>query len=85
MDFIDNIVESLGGLFPKEPSYKAIFFGDDAVYFQNVCAIISFTPEKITLSTKKGGINLIGKDLFIKKYCLGDVVVCGKIKAMERF
>ena len=85
MDFIENIKQSVGEFFPKEPSYKAVFLGDDAVYFQNVTKIISFTSEKITLSLKKGGVDLVGENLYIKKYCMGDVVICGKITSMQRF
>lgn len=85
MDFIDNIVESIGNFFPKEATFKMVIFGDNAAYFESVKGIVGFSPQKITLSLKKGGINLTGENLYIKKFCAGDVVICGKITSMERF
>lgn len=83
MSFIEEIVNCLGGALPKEPPFRAMFFGDSAVYLENVCQIISYTSEKIVLAVKKGTIELYGQNMFIKKYALGDVSVCGKITKME--
>ncbi len=85
MSFIEEISKSLGGYCPKEPPFKATFFGDSAVYFENIRGIISYTAEEINLALKKGGIRLNGQGLYVKKYCMGDVAVCGKITKMERY
>ncbi|MBO7345002.1 MAG: YabP/YqfC family sporulation protein [Clostridia bacterium] len=85
MGFIEEIkncfcVEEL----PVNPCYRAVIFGDSAVYLENVKAIVYYTTEEIALTVKGGGIILRGENLYVKKYCAGDLAVCGKIKALER-
>ncbi len=84
MGFIDEIKRTFGEALPAAPSYRAVVFGDECVYFENVCSIESYSPERISLRLKKGGISVAGERLFIKKYCDGDVAVCGKIRCLER-
>ena len=85
MSFIDSIkscfcVEEI----PKEPIYRAVLFGDSAAYIENVCTVLGYTSNEIRLSLKKGGLVITGEDLYIKKYCVGDFVVCGKIISLQR-
>jgi sporulation protein YqfC len=68
----------------KEPIFRAVLFGDGAAYFENVSSIARYSPEEIALSIKKGGLIITGENLYVKKYCAGDVVICGKIKSLER-
>lgn len=85
MGFIDNIINSIGAEnFPVQPQFKAVIFGDSAGFFENVTGIKYYTSEEISLCIRKGGITIRGENLFIKKYCAGDVVICGKIKSFER-
>ena len=85
MGFIDNIIQCLGGeSFPKEPQYRAVVFGDNAVYVENVLGIISYQKDKVVLAVKKATLTVSGSELYIKKYCLGDLVVCGKIIRLEK-
>lgn len=69
---------------PKEPIYRAVIFGDGAVYFENVCSITHYSTEEMALALRRGGLIIKGCNLYVKKYCAGDLVVCGKIKAIER-
>ncbi len=62
--------------------FRAEFIGDSGVYFQNISCIKSYTDAEIVLGIKKGVLILSGEDLFIKKYCQGDVLVCGKISGL---
>jgi len=85
MSFIENIKNCFcSEELPKEPVYRAVLFGDYAGYFENVTAIAHYDTEEIALSLKKGGIVIKGENLYVKKYCMGDVSVCGKIKSVER-
>ncbi len=84
MGIIENVLSGLGEKIPYEPSFKVVILGDCAGYFENICGIRSYSPEEITLSIKRGGITVRGKELYIKKYCAGDVVICGKISSVER-
>ena len=85
MGFIDKITECIGGAeFPKEPEFRAVLFGEYAVYFENISAIISYEKERVLLAVKKGQVTVKGEDLYIKKYCMGDVVICGKISGIEK-
>ncbi len=62
-----------------KPSFRAEFIGDSGVYFQNIACIKSYTESEIILGIKRGVLILSGENLFIKKYCQGDVFICGKI------
>lgn len=82
MGFIDSIKESLGDVFPVQPVYRAVIFGESAGYFENIVGIKSFTCDEIVVFLKKGELKISGSELYINKYCQGDLVVCGKIKAV---
>lgn len=85
MGFIDNIYENFGvGNIPSEPVFRALLYGDIAGYFENVLAIKSFSETEIELRLKKGEITVKGENLYVKKFCAGDLVICGKIKVVER-
>ena len=85
MSFIDNIKECFcSEEMPKEPIFRAVLFGDTAGYFENVCAIGHYDCGEIMLLLKKGKLTIKGDGLYVKKYCAGDVVVCGRIKSIER-
>jgi len=84
-----GFIEDIKGCFspdeiPKEPCFRAVLFGDGAAYFENVCSIAHYTPEEVSLCLKRGGLVISGCGLYIKKYCAGDVVICGKIRSIER-
>ena len=85
MGFIQNVYENFGiENVPKEPIFRAVLFGENAGYFENVYGIKTFSETEIELRLKKGGIKICGERLYIKKFCAGDLVVCGKITAVER-
>ena len=85
MGFIDSIKNCFRAEeLPIEPIYRAVLFGDGAAYFENVRAVVGFSEEEIILSLKRGGLKISGEKLYIKKYCSGDVAVCGKIRVIER-
>ena len=85
MSFIDNIKENFSqSEIPKEPIFRAVLFGESAGYFENIKSIVSYTEEEIVLALSNGTLKINGKNLYIKKYCMGAVVVCGKIKKVER-
>ncbi|MBO5067027.1 MAG: YabP/YqfC family sporulation protein [Clostridia bacterium] len=85
MSFIDNIKSCFNSVeLPKEPVFRALLLGDGAWYFENVTCIAHYDIDEIVLSLKKGSVTVRGENLYIKKYCAGDVVICGKIKSLTR-
>ena len=85
MNFLENVLEVFGiGDIGKECLFKGIILGDKAVYLENVCGIAHYTKEEISVRLRRGGIVIYGEELFVKKYCAGDLAVCGKIKGIER-
>ncbi len=86
MSFIDNIKKCIG-LSESDAfcDFRLVSFGFNSLYFEKIKQIISYNKEEINLGLKSGGIKIIGENLYVKKYCAGDVVVCGKIKSIERF
>lgn len=85
MGFIEDIKACFApDELPKEPIFRAVMFGEAAVYFENVYSILCYTQCEISFCLKKGGIVVSGENLYIKKYCAGDLVICGKIKKIER-
>lgn len=85
MGFIDEILKSVGvENFPAQPCYKIMIFGESAGFFENVTGIRYYDEEEISLLVKNGEIIVRGEKLYIKKYCAGDVVICGKITSLEK-
>ncbi|MBE5737119.1 MAG: hypothetical protein E7348_01830 [Clostridiales bacterium] len=85
MSLIDNIRNCFNyNEIPNEPNFRAVLFGENAMYLENIKTIVKYDKEQIVLSLKDGGLDILGSELFIKKYCGGDLVVCGKIKKIEK-
>ncbi len=85
MSFIDCISRCFNSEeLSSSGQFRAVLFGDGAVYFESVKAIGGYTEKEVYLILKKGGIKIKGEGLYIKKYCAGDVAVCGKISIIER-
>ena len=85
MGFIDDIKSCFSSEeLPTVPLFRAVLFGEGALYVENVKQIVRYTEEEIVLGLKRGGLAICGSDLYVKKYCEGDVVICGKIKAVQR-
>ena len=83
MSFFDEVLKVFGD---KElsPCFRIMWIGEDALYIEGVKSVKSYSQEKIELNIKNGGLKVFGEKLFFKKYCAGDVAVCGKIKSIER-
>ncbi len=85
MNFFDSIIQNFSS---EELSAftgcRVLMFGDTAVYIEGVRAILSYSEAEISLSVKKGELIVKGEKLYLKKYCGGDLAVCGKITALER-
>ncbi len=81
---IEEMLSKFGDKIPYEPNFKALLYGDCAVYLENVTGLIGYSPDEISLSTKRGGVIVRGKDMCVKKYCAGDVLICGRILGLER-
>lgn len=85
MGFIENILENFKDTsLCVKPSFKAVLFDEKAVFMEGVKGIKSFNTEEISLFVGKGEVLVKGNNLFIKKYCLGDVAICGQIKSIEK-
>ena len=83
MGFIDTIKENFSEIFPTPPLYRAVILGDRAGYFENVVGIKNFSSDEIVVFLKKSELKITGENLYIKKYCDGDLVVEGKIQAVS--
>ena len=83
MNFIEEVISVFGGA-EIAPAFKAVLIGESAAYIEGIKAIKSYAHDKIELFMKKGEMKITGEGLFIKKYCAGDMAVCGKIKSLEK-
>ncbi len=52
-------------------------------YFQGVKAVGDFSGEKIELYFSSAKLCVEGRDLIIKKYCDGDLILSGKILSVK--
>lgn len=85
MSFFDCIKENFtsdGALGFCE--FRILWLGDNGVFLENICHIKSYTNEEIVLQLKKCEILIKGSGLYIKKFCNGDMVVCGKIGLIQK-
>ena len=84
MNFIDGILNGLGLLKETAPlPYRAVILGGNSGYFENIKGIKSYKSCEIILYLKKGELTVMGEGLSIRKYCLGDMLICGKITSIK--
>ena len=85
MNIFENIAEILGVKdLVYKPTFKATLVGSGAGYFECVLGIKSYSEQEIVLLINGGEVLIKGEELFVKKFCEGDVAVCGKIRVVER-
>ena len=85
MGFIENIKQCLGvDIAPLNPPFRAVIMGDCAIYLEGVKSIVFYQKEEIKLAVKGGALSIKGQELCVRKYCAGDIVVCGKICGIEK-
>ncbi len=83
MGFMEDIKNILGISTEAPLLYRAVIFGDKGVYFENVKSIKSYEKTKIIVCLKNGFITVNGEHMSIKKYCLGDLLITGKITGVN--
>ena len=84
MSLLNEVLEGLGlSELIGAKDYKITVLSDKAVCFENIKQIKSFNDGKIEVLVKNKTINVEGKALFVKKYCIGDAVICGEISKIE--
>lgn len=82
-----GFIKEIAGIFGGEnvvPTFRVMLLGEKAAYVEGVKSIKSYSQDKIELFIGKGELKITGEGLYIKKYCAGDLAVCGKIKAIEK-
>lgn len=83
MSFMDEMLKVFGGE-GAAPTFRVMLIGDGAAYAEGVKAIKSYSQEKMEILIGKGEMRITGEGLFVKKFCAGDLAVCGKIKSIEK-
>lgn len=83
MNFFNDLKAEFNCAFNISTDFKVVMLNSVA-YFENIVGVKSYSKENIELAIKKGNIIIKGQDLVIKKYSLGDLVICGTIKSLER-
>ncbi len=85
MSFIEDVKNIFGpDEFPASTAFRAMLFGDRAVYVEGVKSLRSYSDSKIEMLVKNGTITVCGEKLYVKRYCMGDMAVCGKIKSLTK-
>lgn len=84
MSFIDIIKENFNNEQGMDCKFRAILFGDSGGYFECVKCIEQYSSEQIAFRVKNQTVVVRGTGLYIKSYCEGDLVICGKINVVER-
>ena len=63
--------------------YKYSVSADKSVRIEGVKAIGNLSPSTVTLVVKGGELVVTGKDLSIKSYCYGDLILGGAVFLIE--
>ena len=67
------------------PLPRCVFFVGAGGYFESVRSVGDFSSERIVLHFKKGGVEIEGEALVIRKFYDGDLELTGKIKSVRFF
>lgn len=81
MTFIDEIMGMDEG--DARVDYRFTLFGKRGGYFECVKEVISFSSEEIIFTVGKRIFSVTGDNLYIIKYCGGDLCVGGFIRRWE--
>ena len=84
MSFIDNITQIMGVSEVNPHNFRMVMLGDSGCYFEGVKSLKDFSDTKIELLFKGCQMTIRGEGLKIAKYCCSDIVIKGKILAVER-
>ena len=84
MSFLDNICQNFGLQEGMPYSFRAVMLGEVGVYLEGVKSIISFSSTQILVRVGGGNLLVQGERLKIKKYCIGDLVILGKINSVAK-
>lgn len=84
MSFFESVKEIISLENLPAPTFRATLIGDNAISLEGVLDVVDFSSESVTVRLKKGGLIIKGVDLYVKKYCAGDLIICGKIISVER-
>ena len=84
MSFLkETYLKSLGeGAF--KPTFKAVIIGNSGGFFQGVRSVNKFSDSEIVMCVKGESVTVCGENMFVKKFCEGDVIICGKINCVKR-
>ncbi len=66
------------------PVFRAALFGFGALYIEGARSIKSYSEKRVEIRLKKGGLVVVGENLYIKKYCAGDLAICGDVSSVEK-
>ena len=58
---------------------RCIFVPDGGGYFEGVKSVADFTADRVVLCFPRKTVEILGVGLSIKKYCDGDLQLCGRI------
>lgn len=78
MRLYDEIFKGEQGVYPR-----AVWLLGGGAYFQGVKAVGEFSTTQLTLFFAKGQAEVVGDELFIRKYCDGDLSLDGKIQSVQ--
>lgn len=84
MSFIDNITQILGIGEVNPQTFRLVLLGESGCYIEGVKSLKDFSDTKVEISLKTCQLVVKGEGLKIGKYYCGDMVVLGKISAVER-
>ncbi len=83
MRLVSEIMRALGA--EGDPAHIQYAVSDGkGGYFQNVRRLCEFSREKIVLQGKASGLTVEGRELSVKKYAAGDLVLLGAIESVKR-
>lgn len=79
MNFFEDVKRALITEDAPQPFFCATLVGGSALFLEGVRSLKEFSSQKIVVTLKKGELEVLGQELFIKKYFEGDLVICGRI------
>lgn len=84
MSFIDNITQIMGVGEVNPQAYRVVIYGESGCYLEGVKSLVDFSSERVEIALKGCRLTVKGEGLKIAKYYGKDMVILGKISAVER-
>ena len=83
MSFFEWLTDATPIISQLNPPFRVALFGSQTAFIEGATGLEEYEKERVVVQVKKERIVIMGENLAINSFAEGDMMVCGKITAIE--